>query len=315
MINLTYERQRKEVFQKKICDIDLQTFSKRELNVKAKFIKSIIVLGLILSIYSCKKESNTPLSTITTFEGSIESLKGDTQETSLIKNFPKPFYQIYSVQNVGSFYVDNRVDIIKNQLRSGQIWENPIVEAMKKHIKPGSVAIDIGAHVGTHSLIMSKLTGKEGKVIAFEPQLKLFSELVMNMVLNQCDNVKAFRCAVGEEFRLVEMNPPVVDNEGGTKIGKGGDKAQLIPLDSLGLTNVSLIKVDVENYEYEVLLGAEKTIKENRPVIIIEIMGNIYQSIPNRQELVYKTLHTIEKMGYSVKYIDGSWSDWLATPL
>lgn len=282
--------------------------------MKTKILKLMLIFSAVIIPFSCKK-ARIHSQGITTFEGSIESLAGDQQEIALIQAFPKPFYKIYSIANVGSFYVDNRVDIIKNQLRMGQIWENPIVDAMRKFIRPGSTVIDVGAHVGTHSLMMSKFTGDKGQVIAFEPQIKLFSELVMNLDLNQCKNVKAYRCAVGEESRLIEMNPPVIDNEGGTKIGKGGDKAQLITLDSLNLKNVSLIKIDVENYEYEVLLGAAKTIAENRPAIIIEIMGNVYQPIPNREELVYKTLHAIEKMGYSVKYIEGSWSDWLAIPL
>ena len=157
--------------------------------------------------------------------------------------------------------------------------------------------------------------GNEGRVIAFEPQIKLYSELVMNMLLNKCQNVIAYRCALGDMIKSIEMSPSVAGNEGGTPIGRGGDIAEMITLDSLNLDNVSFIKIDVENFEYEVLFGAEQTIRRNRPYMIIEIMGNVYSPIPNREELVQKTIRMVEQMGYSLKYIDGSWSDWLATPL
>ena len=251
----------------------------------------------------------------TSFEGTLESLKGPKEEIHLLKNFPKPFYQIYNVPQLGAFYIDPRVDIIKNQLRNGLVWEEELRDIMKKYIKPGTLAIDIGAHIGTHTLMMSQLVGPKGHVIAFEPQIKLFSELVMNMVLNRCVNVKAYRCALGDNFKNIEMNAPVTDNEGGTGIGKGGDPTKMITLDSLNLENVSLIKIDVENFEYEVLLGAEKTIRKNKPYLIIEIMGNVYHPLPNRNELVNRTLQKVQEMGYKVEYISGSWSDWLASPL
>jgi hypothetical protein len=44
-------------------------------------------------------------------------------------------------------------------------------------------------------------------------------------------------------------------------------------------------------------------------------MGNTYHPLPNRTELIHNTLKKVEEMGYSLQYIEGSWSDWLAIPL
>lgn len=277
-----------------------------------KYFVSVIAAGLLLS---CGKKDESTSHKIAKYPGSLERFTGSDAEKSLVLNFPKGLYRVVDIPTLGSFYIDSRVDIIKNQLRSQQVWEPEIIALMEKNIKPGTTAIDIGAHIGTHTLSMSKLVGDRGRVVAFEPQLKLYSELVMNMELNQRNNVTAYRCAVGDSYKEIEMNLPVPNNEGGTAIGSGGDSALMITLDSLGLDNVSFMKIDVENLEDDVLRGAEKTIRKNRPTIILEIMGNTYKPDPNRNEKVQNTLKRLQEWGYQTQYIDSSWSDWLATPL
>ena len=252
---------------------------------------------------------------ITTYLGNIETVKGDPEDLMLIKYFPKAYYQLCEVQGIGSFYVDARTDIIKNRLRRGDVWEPEIVSIIEQYVTEESTAIDIGSHIGTHAVTMSKRVGPKGKVVAFEPQKKIYAELVMNMEVNGCRNAHCYRAAVGSSFGEIEMNPTVIDNEGGVGIGKGGDRAKRIALDSLGLDNVSLMKIDVENRELDVLKGARQTILKTHPVLIVEIMGNTYQPIENRSDRVKEVLQYIEGMGYQLSYIEGSWSDWLAIPI
>lgn len=248
------------------------------------------------------------------FEGSLDALTGPNSEIEFLKNFPKVLYKTYEVPGLGSFYLDSRADMIKDRLRSGIGWEGFFQSIMASHIKAGTTVIDIGAHIGTQTVAMAKLTGPKGRVISFEPQMKMYAELVMNSLLNDCTNVVAYRCALGAQEQTIEMNPSMAGNEGATAIGQGGDEAQMISLDSLHLDNVSFIKLDVENYEYEVLLGALDTIRRNRPYIILEVMGNTYRPIDGRNELVHRTLNLLKEEGYKLLYIEGSWSDWLAIP-
>ena len=269
------------------------------------------VLLWVVSIFCLAAADAQP---ITTYHRSIENMVGDPEQIDSITHFPYFLYKKHEVAGVGQFYLDSRVDIIKNVLRAGNVWEPEIIALLEQHIKPGSSVLDIGAHIGAHTLTMSRLVGTAGKVYAFEPQKKLFTELVMNLDLNACVNVTAMRCAVGAEHGEVEMAPPVADNEGGTAIGAGGDSAPMMPIDALELDNLSLIKIDVENFEYQVLMGAEATIKRNLPYLIIEIMGNVYEPILDRQEKIQKTFHYLQALGYTLKYIEGSWSDWLAIP-
>jgi FkbM family methyltransferase len=250
---------------------------------------------------------------ITIFDSSLNKFKGSQNEISILENFPKDAYDICKVPKLGSFYIDRIDDCIKGFLRSGKIWEPKLEKLIKKYVVPNSTVIDIGAHIGSHTLTLSKYAGNGGKVYAFEPQIKIFRELVMNIKLNDCHNIIAFRAAVGNGSGVIQMMKAAGGNEGGTGFGIGGDFAQILSLDQLALKdNISLIKIDVENSEYQVLLGAKETIAKNRPVIILEIMGNS-DCLPKRSpEMVIKTIQLLKEMGYRVTNISGD--DYLAIP-
>jgi len=223
--------------------------------------------------------------------------------------FPLEDYKIYDIPDLGKFYVNDLPDSIKCHLRRGIYWESGIGELVKKFSIPGSTVIDLGAHIGIHTITMSKKVGPLGLVIAFEPQFKIFRELIHNLKLNNCSqNVIALRNAVGDEQRLIEMSVCDPKNEGGTSIGSGGDSAYMVTLDSLNLNYVSFIKMDVESYELKVLQGAKETIKRNRPVIVFEILGN--HDLDNcSDELRHQCEETVDflrMLGYRIYRIHGN---------
>jgi ubiquinone/menaquinone biosynthesis C-methylase UbiE len=51
------------------------------------------------------------------------------------------------------------------------------IEYIKKNVKPGMFALDIGANIGFYTVLLSKMVGREGRVIAFEPDVKNFNFL------------------------------------------------------------------------------------------------------------------------------------------
>ena len=70
------------------------------------------------------------------------------------------------------------------------------------------------------------------------------------------------------ETRIVAMNPLKV-----IAVGAGGERVEMRTSDSFGFQNVSLVKIDVEGFENEILAGAERLIRESRPVTLLEILG------------------------------------------
>lgn len=237
-----------------------------------------------------------------------------------IKKFNFDDYQIYRVHNKDLYYVDEVPDYIKNQvIKQGANWEEHFHQQFKKYVKPGSVVLDIGSHIGTHTLPLSRLVGNQGTVYAFEPQVKIFCELAINMYLNKCENVKMFHQALGADERWIEMSIPKetwMEQFGRDTINEGhgtvnlhsnnqtGDQAKLVKLDDFQLQNVSFIKIDVEGFEMEVIKGGIETIKRNMPVIIMEIFEN-----SEKQEKI----QTIEKLGYTHSKLSGD--DYLFIPL
>ena len=245
------------------------------------------------------------------------ALLDDREETRRYLNaFPLADYQRYDVPDVGSFFVDDPADMIKQVIVAGDKWERHSFDLLAEHIVPGSVVVEVGAHIGTHTVRIGQLAGPWGRVYAFEPQRKIYRELHHNLALNGLTNVVAMRMAIGSgATRVIEMNPTTPGNEGGTGVGAGGDAAELRSLDSFHFERVSLLKIDVETYENEVLDGAVDTIRRNRPVILIEIMGgtDLETASPDVLERIAVTRGKLEALNYSVSQVFKH--DYVARPL
>jgi len=219
-----------------------------------------------------------------------------------LAEFPIDEYTISSVNGIGEFYLDNIEDVIKDWLRKGKIWELRTVQLMSNYVRFGSTVIDAGAHIGSHTIVMAKLVGPNGRVYAFEPQKKIYRELYHNLKLNNLNNAIPLRYALGDEAGVIEMNVASIGNEGGTSVGAGGDKVELRTIDGFNFNDVSFIKIDVEHFEDHVLEGARNTIAIHKPILLVEIQGGYnFDNAP--EDIRSKVKHTVQKimaMGYSV---------------
>jgi FkbM family methyltransferase len=178
------------------------------------------------------------------------------EDQAFIEAFPYTQYQICTVPNQGSFFIDTSADTIKARLSQGEAWEPETDDVIRKYVVPGTTVLDIGAHIGTHTVALSRAVGNEGRVIAFEPQQKIFRELYENLKLNGCVNVKPLHIALGAEEKMAFLGDPEPYNEGGRSVETAGPEMVLMRrLDSYNLKDVSFIKMDVENFEDEVLEG------------------------------------------------------------
>src|SRR6056300_65911 len=70
-------------------------------------------------------------------------------------------------------------------------WENEVYDECKKYIKPTSNIIEVGAHIGTHTIPLAKLTNKY--VFAFEMQRFIHQLLCTNITLNGVNNIITYR--------------------------------------------------------------------------------------------------------------------------
>lgn len=151
----------------------------------------------------------------------------------------------------------------------------PEIELFRQYLRPGMVAVDVGANIGTHAVCFAQSVGPNGRVLAFEPQSVLLQVLIGNVALNACRNVVAENKALGARAGSVVV--PWLDyaregNFGALELGAWtqGDTVPVATLDSYALHSCHLIKIDVEGMERDVLAGAHATIARHQPLLYVE---------------------------------------------
>jgi FkbM family methyltransferase len=128
------------------------------------------------------------------------------------------------------------------------------------------LVLDVGANIGC---VAQAIIAAGFEVEAFEPQPAIYGLLVKN-----CPSIKCHNVALGSALGTAQM--PSVDyskpgNFGGIGLGMGeGVNVEVRTLDSYNFENVSLIKIDVEGFEEEVLRGAIETIRRCKPILYLE---------------------------------------------
>lgn len=135
-----------------------------------------------------------------------------------------------------------------------------------KSVPRARVAIDAGAHVGIFSRRFARVFGS---VWAFEPCLENYECLVLNT--RDFSNVKPIHAALGRtdgERCVVRVDAKQNSGARGIERRDTGE-IPVMTIDGLGLP-VSLIKIDTEGFEHEVIVGAERTLRDHQPVLIIE---------------------------------------------
>lgn len=139
-----------------------------------------------------------------------------------------------------------------------------------------TTCIDIGANKGAYSYWFSKKSGKNGQVIACEPQPELAPFLEDVKQTFDLQNLTIINKAASKESCKKSMTRKYAGHGGAQIIEKTGNDISIdcITLDSL-LANmkstVSFIKCDVEGHELEVFQGAESLLRMYRPIIQVEI--------------------------------------------
>ena len=138
------------------------------------------------------------------------------------------------------------------------------------------LCLDIGANIG---VISQALLRSGHNVVAFEPQPELFDILQENMASASIRELqcKAYNSAVGDKAGVATM-PKVYYGDKGNFGGLGlfeksiygTINVEVSTIDSYNFNDVGFMKIDVEGYEYETLVGAKETISKYKPILYIE---------------------------------------------
>ena len=165
------------------------------------------------------------------------------------------------------------------QLWSFGRYEPHFAELFSLLVRPGDRCIDVGANVGVHTVRLAKLAGRDGEVIAIEPEPEVMQRAQRNVALNGLANVRIVNAAASDrpgEMCLYRPYPWDTNRARASLLHHPylTGVTTTVPVvtvdDVCAGGRVALIKVDVEGYEAAVILGAAKTITRDAPSVIFE---------------------------------------------
>jgi FkbM family methyltransferase len=155
-----------------------------------------------------------------------------------------------------------------------------VMRFLRRWVRPGFIALDVGANIGTYAIPLARLVGPTGRVVAFEPNRPTCACLRQNVRQNRLGNIRVVRAAVGEHpghsdlvvnaenFGEVHLAPAATTPEAAITRAR----VVVTTLDAecarLALPRVDFIKIDVEGFELAALRGAVAVLAANPRIVV-----------------------------------------------
>ena len=190
----------------------------------------------------------------------------------------------------------------------GDSFEPAAVAEFVRYLSKARTVLDIGANTGVYTLLA--LAGNPAcRVVSWEPYSGNYQKLRRNVLLNGFDGRAELRCeAASSQSGSVFLRPHenwTMHSVADTSMAGTAISATTVDSVIADGEPVDLIKIDVEEFEYEVLCGSLRVLRESRPVLVLEIQPHCATK--------ERTLALLREIGYSVRSIDAQ-ANWLALP-
>jgi FkbM family methyltransferase len=228
------------------------------------------------------------------------------------------------------YLIKNREDVIQRYLLSNRQWNEGVYKFIIDIIEEKNLThfLNIGSHIGTIALPVSKKIKRVSCVEAYKPT---YDHLIENIKLNKINNIKSYNFAVGNSeediYFMGEDRICPIENKNRLKNNSGGMhvftqyeidnkirssvlsdkkiKNKMHKLDNTEIDDFDILLVDIEGCEYDFLLGAKEKIMKNKPVLIIEIWNNSKRKLENMTSTREEVIDLILSMGYTYKGSNG----------
>ena len=210
----------------------------------------------------------------------------------------------------GLLFTEPRKSVIARSIFLTGVWEPKVTDFARSWLRPGMVAVDVGAHVGYYTLLFAHLVGEDGHVFAFEPIPAVNRCLEQSIRLNGFANVTMFSTAL-------------LDVDGNSPIGRKGKLVQpdaastkdpIIETrvfdhwrEEWGIGPVDLVKIDVEGAEMNVLLGMENCLDDSKPSLLVEVHPQGLRDFGFSPSIL---LEFLSERGYRAQAVDGDTIDF-----
>lgn len=220
-----------------------------------------------------------------------------------------------------SLYLNPR-DLVPVTILRTREWQPEIWESLAPALQPGSVFIDVGAHIGYFSLKAALKVGPTGRVVAFEPNPETLALLRDNVAANRTQNVTVEPVACTDREQMLTLYAAPTANTGISSlarstadISKDAPRAYSVRgrriddvVRELNLSRVDAIKIDVEGAEAFVLRGAVDTLRRFHPKVVLEVVA---AQLANMQSTPQDLTSILQSAGYNrSKPLNPEQTDW-----
>jgi FkbM family methyltransferase len=162
---------------------------------------------------------------------------------------------------------------------NGRYYQPDICRLLETMLRPGDQYVDVGANIGMTALLAQSRIGSGGKGLAFEPNPAAFARLKDHFELNGITNFQLVPCALADRESLQVLYVPLGDLLLGTIVPEKAEGTRVeirtVPADPyvVGFNSATptLIKIDVEGYEVQVLQGLRSLLAWPEVMLVIEI--------------------------------------------
>jgi FkbM family methyltransferase len=191
-------------------------------------------------------------------------------------------------------------------------YERGTLAIINSVLKEGERFVDVGANVGLMSLLAAKRVGPLGRVDAFEPLPEIRDLLYKSIEINNFHNIHVHEHALGSSLGTMNIFRHPEVNRGSASLAWGNteDLKTEIAIDTLdhslsqsSAQTVSMIKIDVEGWELEVIKGGQETFtRDPKPIACIEFS----RSRPLHGGSLEEMFQLVQAFGYSGYILDKS---------
>jgi FkbM family methyltransferase len=184
---------------------------------------------------------------------------------------------------------------------------------LQRILKPGMTFVDAGANMGLYSVFAGRRVGPRGVVLAIEPSAREFDILQQNAKLNGLTRIRTIRVALSDSASELELSVAPLGKSGHNTLGAFGydtpldhrERVQSVKLDDLihneGLARMDVIKMDIEGAELAALRGAAETLRQFKPILLIEVSDRALQ---HQEATSADVLALLEQHGYRIYCFD-----------
>ncbi|MBM0743085.1 FkbM family methyltransferase [Phormidium sp. CLA17] len=151
-------------------------------------------------------------------------------------------------------------------------WNEGAVNLFQSLVHLGNTVVEVGTDIGAHTIFFAKTVGLQGKVIAIEPERMPFQMLCANLALNSITNTYSHPIALGETAGSLPLTAISKQPSSQTVLVTNSapkEQVQIATLDSFGITQCRLLKLDVAGMTLPVLKGATQTLQCCQPALYL----------------------------------------------